>query len=253
MIRRMLALCLLLAMPLSAQESVVAGLSDTEVSIATDFTGSEILIFGAVKRETPIATDAPLQVIITVKGPPGSAVVRRKNRNVGIWRNTEKARFAPAPTFYAVATSAPLRDVLSQTEDLRHGISLNQVIRKVGTASAVPDPDNFVAALMRLRSNDGLYQLQEGGVSIEESTLFRTRIAMPANIAEGVYQTRILLTRDGKVIDLHEVPVTVGKVGFERWLFRLAQDQPALYGLLALALAVFAGWAGSALFRFLRW
>ena len=52
MIRALPAL-LLLALPAVAEESIVAGMSQNRVSITADFDGSEILIYGAVKRETP--------------------------------------------------------------------------------------------------------------------------------------------------------------------------------------------------------
>ena len=46
--------------------------------------------------------------------------------------------------------------------------------------------------------------------------------------------------------------IEVRKVGLERWLYRLAFDQPLLYGLMSLAVAVIAGWGASAAFRKLR-
>ena len=57
----------LLALPAGA-ESIVAGLSQNRVSITADFDGSEILIYGAVKRDTPPPEGGPLEVIVTVEG-----------------------------------------------------------------------------------------------------------------------------------------------------------------------------------------
>ena len=65
-----LSLTLLLSLsPATNAEEVVAELSQTNVSITTNFTGSEILIFGAVKRAAPAPQDSDLHVIITVAGP----------------------------------------------------------------------------------------------------------------------------------------------------------------------------------------
>jgi hypothetical protein len=44
----------------------------------------------------------------------------------------------------------------------------------------------------------------------------------------------------------------VNKDGLERWIFNLAHEQPLLYGLLALFLAISAGWGASAGFGLLR-
>ena len=41
------------AAPARHEETIVSGLSQNRVSITADFDGSEILIYGAVKRETP--------------------------------------------------------------------------------------------------------------------------------------------------------------------------------------------------------
>jgi uncharacterized protein (TIGR02186 family) len=231
-------------------EAVVAGLSQDAIAITTNFEGSEILIFGAVRREAPPPGTAPLEVIITVQGPPRPVTVRRKDRRFGIWVNTDASEIDAAPTFYAVQTTAPLSVVLSQTEDMRHRVTLDRVIRAVGTGRA--DQDLFNAALIRIRSADGAYQLIEGGVRLREQTLFDTAVRLPANLTEGEYVTRIFLMRDGAVVDLYEQTIPVRKVGVERMIYTLAQDRPLIYGLLSLCIAIAAGWMASAVFRAIR-
>ena len=110
----------------------------------------------------------------------------------------------------------------------------------------------FADAIARIRTDNGLYSVQEGAVEVAEQTLFRTSIAMPANLTEGDYSTRVFLTRGGEVISEHETVIDVRKVGLERFLFRLAYDQPLVYGLMSLAIAIAAGWVASAAFRFIR-
>lgn len=47
-------------MPLiAAAETIVSGLSQSSVSITTDYAGTEILIYGAVRREAPILKIRP--------------------------------------------------------------------------------------------------------------------------------------------------------------------------------------------------
>ncbi|MGR3433611.1 MAG: TIGR02186 family protein, partial [Shimia sp.] len=103
----MIRLALLLwfaATPAHAVEEIVADLSQSRVAITTTFSGSEILVFGAVKRRAPVVADAPLEVIVTVAGPEAPVVVRRKARVAGIWANAEAVTVDSAPSFYAVAT-----------------------------------------------------------------------------------------------------------------------------------------------------
>ena len=248
MLRIALLLCLL-ALPLRAEE-VVAGLSQSRISISTNFDGSEILIFGAVKRETEIAQEPPLEVIITVEGPSKPVAVRRKEKRFGIWVNTDSVDVDAAPSFYAVATSGPWNEVIKDVEDLRHKVSILRAIRSVG--AEIAGSEDFTDALIRIREDETLYQTNIGSVEVSEQTLFNTSIQLPANLTEGDYKARFFLTRGGGVLDTYETSIAVRKVGLERFLFRLAHDQPLVYGLLSLTIAIFAGWSASAVFRFIR-
>ncbi len=247
---RWLIFLLLLALPARA-EQVVLGLSHSEVSITADFNGSELLIFGAVKREAPMA-DLPLQVIVTVAGPSQALTVFRKDHTGGIWRNASGVTMDRAPSFYALASSAPLDDILSRSENLRHDITIKRAIRAVGISGKAGGVGEFREALIRLRTREGLYQVLEGEVSFREQTLFRTAITMPANLTEGTYTTRIFLIRDQEVVNWVSSPIEVRKVGLERFLFTLSREQSLVYGLLSIAIAIAAGWGASTAFRMLR-
>ncbi|MBL4812062.1 MAG: TIGR02186 family protein [Rhodobacteraceae bacterium] len=249
--RPLFALCLMLiATATLAEEAIVLGLSQDEVAITATFDGSDILIFGAVRRDAPLPPGPPLEVAITVSGPQLPLTVRLKERVFGIWINTSRVEIDAAPSFYAVATSAALRDTISYTEDLRHSISVGQTVRSIGNpeVGAIAYSD----ALIRIQNEQQQYMLLEGGADFEQETLFRASIALPANLIEGDYVTRIFLTRDGAVVDRYDTTITVRKVGLERWLYNLAHEHAAIYGLLSLALAVLAGWSASAVFQVFR-
>ena len=104
-------LSLLLATAALADESIVSGLSQNRVSITADFVGSEILVYGAVKRDAPAPEGSPLEVIVTVEGPATPLTVRRKERVAGIWINNASVRVDSAPSFFAVATTGPLSHI----------------------------------------------------------------------------------------------------------------------------------------------
>lgn len=250
---RALLIALALALPSAAPaEEVVLGLSQDEIPITATFTGSEILVFGAVKRFRPLPAGPPLQVVVAIEGPDAPVEVRRKQRRFGIWINTSSVRIGSAPSFYAVAASGTLPQVISETEDLRHQISIPRVMRTVGAATDDPDAVEFTDALMRIREEEGLYQILENRVAFDDQTLFWTAVFLPPRLTEGAYTARIFLTRDREVIDQYQTVIDVRKVGLERWLFTLAHERPLVYGLMALAVAAFAGWAASAATRVLR-
>jgi len=243
---------MMLAVPARANEEIVLGLSQAEISITTNFNGSEILVYGAVKRDQPIPDGPELQVVITVSGPSEPVVVRRKERRFGIWINTEAVEVDRAPSYYAVVTSGPMNDVLKRTEDLRHKVSIPRAIRSVGAPMEIEDAASFTQALIRIRKAAEQYQVIEGGVTVDEQTLFRAAVRLPAALTEGAYDTRIFLTRSGEVVAQYETIIDVRKVGLERWLFTLSRENAFLYGLMSLAIAIAAGWGASAIFSVFR-
>jgi uncharacterized protein (TIGR02186 family) len=252
MIRALFAL-MLSALSAQAEETIVAGMSQNRVSITADFDGSEILIYGAVKRETPPPTDrGALEVIVTVEGPSTPVAVRRKARVAGIWINTASVLVDSAPSFYAVATTGPLDNILSDTDNLRYGITIERVIRAVGITAEADKAGEFLLGLLRVRTDEGRFRVLQGKVELTEDTLFRTDIILPANLTDGDYKVRLFLLRDKRVIASQERVIGVRKEGLERFIFNLAQERPLLYGLISLALAALAGWGASAAFRFVR-
>ena len=241
----------LIALPLRAEE-IVSGLSQTKVAIDASFDGTSILIYGAATREEKPPVWPLLQVIITVEGPVQPIVVRQKARVAGIWVNQGWVAFDGAPSFYAVMTTGALDDILSEDEDVKHSISIPREIGAVRLGAASGAATEYLAALQRIRGAAGSYRLDLNSVLLLQQSLFRTQVVLPANLIEGDYRVRIFLTRGGAVVDMQDSQITVSKEGLERFLFRMAQDQPLLYGLIALLMAVVAGGGASELFRRLR-
>ncbi len=237
----------------AAQESVVTGISTDNIALTANFSGSEVLVFGAIRRDSPIPVDqAPLDVVITLTGPPASVTVFRKERRFGIWLNAESVRVRQAPSYYAVATTRPLDEILTATERLRHQIGLDQTVRRVGAHPTLADTGDFTDAMVRLRLEQGLFEQMQDGVLLSEQTLFQTRFNLPVNLVEGTYAAKFFLVRSRQVISSGETLITVEKAGLERWLYKLAQNRPFAYGLMSVALALAAGWLAASAFRFAR-
>ena len=251
MIRALALLALLLVPSAATAERVVAALSQNRISIDTAFTGTEILVYGAIVRDAPAPGEGALGVVVTVAGPERPVTVRRKARRFGIWVNVDAVAIESAPSFYAVAATGPLASVLLETVDERFRISPGRALQGVMAAEGL-NPGEFSEALIRIREREGAFQTTDSRVILSEDTLFSTEVALPANLVEGRYAIRIFLTRDGEVVDQYDSAIAVRKVGLEQFLHALAHGEPLLYGLLSLAIAIAAGWGASALFRLVR-
>ena len=233
----------------AVEETVIAGLSQTHVAITTDFSGSEIFIYGAIKRDAPVPKDWPLDVIVAVTGPLEPVIVRKKERKLGIWVNDAGVKVDEAPSLYAVATTGPFRDIISFTDDFRYKVGIENLVHFIGETDDEEFKEGYPEALVRIRKAKGIYFELIGAVKVTEETLFETRIQLPANLVEGDYRARIFLLRDKTVLDVFEAVIEVRKVGLERWIYTMAQEQSALYGILSILVALTAGWLASAFFR----
>lgn len=250
-----LLLAMLWTLPLQASE-IVGSLSQNRVALTANFTGSQILIFGAIRHgPDDFATGEDLSdydVAIAVEGPREAVTIWRRDRVLGIWMNVEQVTLAAVPSFYAVATSDRVSEILSPETDAALDLTPAHAIRPDHALSVVDEITPFTDALLRIRARNDQFMTLERWVHLDRDILFRATVDLPANLIEGAYITRMYLLRNGEVVHQYRTAIFVQKDGLERFLYQLAHDQPLLYGLLAIALALIAGWGAQAAFTLLR-
>ncbi len=234
-----------LAPGLARAQPLVADLSDHLVAITTGFTGSDVLLFGAVEGEG--------EVVVVVHGPLETAVVRRKEQIAGIWLNVEEAAFPDIPVFYSVMATEPLGNWLSETLRERHQIGIEYLKLPVENSTRgvaePPGTDAFRAALLRNKLRLGHYSETVGKISMLSARLFRTNLHFPTNVPTGIYTVEIFLIRDNVVVSAETTPLYVTKIGVSAEIFLFAQRHGLLYGFGAVLFAVLAGLGANAVFR----
>jgi len=240
LISLVLPFALLAAAP-SRAEPLVADLSDHLVRITTGFTGAQVLLFGAV--------DGPGQIVVLVQGPPETVVVRRKDRVAGIWMNVDEATFGQVPAFYKMLSSEPLGEWLPLQTREGYGIGAEYLDFTPVEAIAPAKAADFRDALIRQKRARGHYGAYPGRIALLGSRLFRADVFFPANLPPGNYNITVLLIRNGEVASAQQTPLFVSKAGLGADVYRIAHEQPAMYGIAAIVIAVLAGLAGNAIFR----
>ena len=225
-------------------EDLVSGLSQDSIEITSNYTGSTIVVFGAIER--PVS-NAPRDIVVVVRGPETTLTVRRKDRIAGIWINRDRAEFSGMPAYYFVASTRPVKDVASRDMRGRLGVGLD--VLKSSGIHAHHDPTPFRDALIRWQIRSHLYAEIPGGVQYLSDTLFRVQVPVPANVARGDYTAQVFLFRNGYVISAQSTPFSISNSGLERQLFNFAHDRPLAYGVFAVAAAMLLGWLSSLVFR----
>jgi uncharacterized protein (TIGR02186 family) len=239
----------LLFAPPARSEELAAGLSKDDIKISSSFTGTDLVLFGAIESEgAAIGTVNDRDVVVVVRGPNTGVIVRRKERLGPIWINRDQRNFVGVPGFYFVASTRPLKDIGDAATLDRYHLGLAHLDFNPPRGTVMP-PADYREAVLRAKSRGELYSEHAGGVQFLSGSLFRTTIALPSNLPSGTYDVNVYLFRKREIVNAFSTPLRIGKSGLERWLFKFATDYPWAYGLVAVALATLAGWVSALIFR----
>lgn len=238
-----LALVAMLQIPADAarDDALAIDLSEDLIGISTGFTGASVLLFGA--------TEGDGDVIVAIRSPNSSVVVRRKARIAGVWVNSDELTFNDAPGFYHVAASAPLDELLGEDSLGAQQIGVENINFKPHDFVSPTEETAFRAALIRNKQRSGLYATDVGFVSFQGTRLFRTRVELPSNVPTGQYAVSVFLVRDGQIISTSTTELSVQKTGLEAKITEFAFEQSPLYGIIAVLIALIAGWFAGFVFR----
>ena len=249
---RIASLLLALAAPLlvAADKPVlVPDISAREVQIRYSFNGAQLLLFGAVVYPGGRPPDRQVDIAVVLRGPVQPILVREKEKIAGIWMNADSNRFRSAPSFYAVASSRPVADLLDERTAAIYELGLHNLQLSPG-GGALPEKERrFEAGLLDLRSRQALYSESPHGVEINGGVLYRAVITIPSQVPVGTYTAETFLIDRHKVIAAATRDIQINKSGFERYVALAARRQRLLYGLTCVLLSLGLGWAAAAAFR----
>ncbi|MCY7281602.1 MAG: TIGR02186 family protein [Sphingomonas bacterium] len=249
--RRLYSLALLAALPslLGASKPVlVPDVSARSIEIRYSFSGAQLLLFGAILYPGGRVPAKPLDIAVVVKGPVEPILVREKQQIAGIWMNADSHRFRSAPSFYAIASSRPMRDLVDERTAAIYELGLGDLQLSPG-GGALPEKERrFEAGLLELRKRQRLYAEDPKGVEISERVLYRARINIPSQVPVGTYTAETFLIDNGRVVAAATKEIEIGKSGFERFIAVAARRYAFVYGLAAVLLSIGLGWFAAWLF-----
>jgi uncharacterized protein (TIGR02186 family) len=175
--------------------------------------------------------------------------VWRKGKIAGIWVNAESVTFRNVPSFYAVAASRPLDELLAPGTAALYRIGVRNLKLDPTGGVGADRARRFADALIERQQHAGLFGNAPVKIAFLGERLFRATLDFPANVPIGAYLVQIFLVRDGDVVGGQTTPLVVSKVGVDAALFDFASREAAAYGAIAVLTAVVAGWLASLPFR----
>lgn len=232
-------------------ETINIGISSTEIAIVPDFSGTDVTVFGAIEGvDTGLLAKGGYDIVVAMEGPRDRITMRRKERVAGIWLNRHSVVFQAMPESYSMASTRDIDLIASDLELVTHSVGLPRArIVPASFSGRAEDVAHYRDAFLKLKNDARLYQSNPGGVQFVSSSLFAATIHVPADVPNGLHTIHAYLFREGKVIDEKTLQMSVVKTGLEEAITAAAFEQPLLYGLFSVLLAVITGWTASLIFR----
>jgi len=221
---------------------LTADLSEYHVSIDSTFTGKHLILFGA--------QNDPGNVLVVIRGPERNITLRRKKQVMGLWVNDKTVTFPNIPYYYSMSNLHSSLKQGAAYEGLYEGLNIGfPTLRpSANDALTLTEKQDFQTAFVQLLQDKGLYRRFLEPVIYRGDTLFKSLIAFPDTLPRGNYSVELYLIEDGYLRGLQSLAVKVEKTGFDAFVFDLSKDQPVLYALLAIFIALSVGWTISQLF-----
>lgn len=238
----------MLALPAQA-ERLVSTLSSQQVLITSSFDGTVLSLFGSIEGDTPEQLAVgPYNVVIVIEGPRQDRVTRLKTNNFGIWSNTDNVNFEHFPSFYAVVSSGRLDNIIDPAVMNQYAIlPLDQARASAQTTGL--KGERFSQELVRLMTEDGHFVTREDGIRFLSDTAYAMNITLPSDVANGPFSVHTFVFKDKLLVADRSEGFVVRKSGFENYVFVASKQQPLLYGIVCVLLALGTGWLAGVVFK----
>ena len=239
---------------IAGRETVQVDVSSRNVAVTSGFSGTEVIVFGAVNNSRQSSAESGFyDIVIVVEGTPTRLVARKKSRLLGVWLNTTSITFESVPSYYTIVSTRPIEEIADPVVLRENDIGFDYVrmtpIRGWESGTSTADLEDFKSSVIDLKRRSGLYVASELGVVFIGPTLFRASINLPPNVPVGPLVTRVHLFREGRLLHSYQVRVSLRREGVERQLYTFAFSYPLLYGIATVMLSMLGGLAATEFFR----
>ncbi|MHA1539648.1 MAG: TIGR02186 family protein [Alphaproteobacteria bacterium] len=259
--KKYLFICLVLFFSFSGEvfaepisdEGLSLGFFDDMIPIHSTFHGKHVTLFGGVQKNTDI--------IAVLKGPPTRKTVRKKKRMMGIWVNQDTLEFGNVPSFYWLASTQPLAEILPEAARKEFEIDPQFVHFSIKQYQTEDGWREFKTALIQDQTARGLFYKSPtdeawlsklsllSPLTFIGEHLFKAVIELPSNIKPGIYAMDVYLVQNQKITAQKTITLQIEKTGLSRIIYQFATEHKVSYGAFVVLFCALFGWLSTKLFR----
>ncbi len=223
-----------------AAETMVTDFSQQKISVDVRFHGERIFFFGTVP-------DPKAEVVVKlIPRKPSPLKLMRKGKVVIFWMGVKQFEVKKLPFLYKIHSSRPLKEILGKEVARKYRLGYQTLkddmeLKLLSGTSSPDDREVMFKGFVQIKEKQNLYRIAENRIRIRKGRLFEHYFTFPDKAKEGEYLVVSYAIKDGKVIASSRDVVKVEKVGITAWLYRTAQENGVMYGIMAVLLALGAG------------
>ena len=239
--------CGLAVLPVSAAQALTCSVTPDSIPITFFYHGAQLSVTG----QSATADD----LIVTVTSEPIDTVLKYKEKVGGlVWMKKGTLEFKDAPRVYLLHSTAALDRILGLVERNRNLLGydgLREHIR-IEDSAGNPAEDRWFDEYLKFKKEEKVYDIQEGSVVRQhgiDGNTYQVAIDWPYQAPPGTYKVEVVAVRGGTVVDRVSTSFEVKSVGMIAALSKMAFEQPGLYGIMAVVIALLAGLAVGAIFK----
>ena len=96
---------------------------------------------------------------------------------------------------------------------------------------------------------EGHFVMQEDGVRFLSNNAYAVNLQLPSDVVNGRFLVRTLVLKNQELVTERTESFSVRKSGFENFVFVASRQQPLLYGIVCVLLALGTGWLAGVVFK----
>jgi uncharacterized protein (TIGR02186 family) len=223
----------------SYANTIISAISSNQINIDTKFSGAEILLFGAKEERG--------EIVILVRGPQRNYLISKKERFLGVWHNNTRLAFKNIYDYYSLSSTSSQSEYNKELLETLEIGEKNLKFKSKNSQNQIIE-EEFRFQLINKFKRDHLYINNKKDIEFLNDSLFKAVLKFPKNISRGVYMVEIYLINGENLTAFQAIPIFINQVGLTADIHDFAYNNPFLYALSAIFIAIFAGFIANYIF-----
>jgi uncharacterized protein (TIGR02186 family) len=207
-----------------------------QIKVGTFYDGCDVLVSATVT-----SCDG---AVIVLEGKEQEVTLNRKGRVAVIWMNVARITVGGLPEVYILAASDSLDNICSEVTLQELELGLNSLRSKIKVSSDHPLTGDEFEQFLKLKEYGGTYDTD---IKIDLKSISPDRqvitavLPIPSGMPPGSYDIKLYCFSQGNLIGKQVGRLEIKSIGLPCLLMNLAEGHAAVYGILAIFVAMAAG------------